>query len=748
MSKSAIFTKARLSEGVRQSVVLALCCFALSKITPLGDIRPFGIALFAVRFVTPKGMLLPALGVFLGSFGVRQDLLGTGIAVCVLYLCGLWGGERFRRVEVRMACLVIAVFLGGFIPWATGGFVLYDLVVLLFSALSAGFSALAFSKIHFKGKGDFLSRLMVCVLFLMAVSGLMGADFSGVLACLLTLVFGAYTDPERAVLSALAFGVCLGFASGAMADAISVLAVSALVFCLLIPRGRVLGALGFLLSVSVFGLGVLGSPFKTPGVLHALPACGLFCLFPKPLDLRLRLLFSETETGGSQKLHRFLTHRVSETGDAFLRLAEVYRSIVRTSTPKENLAIFDRVRGSVCSGCTLSDVCWNRDVLRTQQQAYALLAKLDETGGVEKTDLTDRLRRRCPHAEEFITALNHAYDLEAQVNRHRRQNAGTCAQVAGQFQTVSRILTDLSEELDSEFVRYPSLEHQLYEQLHKKGRRILGITVLKNRYDRYELTIRRAPCGGGGDCATITRIASRLLGVPLQKDPVSCGKKECVLHLCEQEQFSVLVGSAASVKPGESLCGDHHLVMPLRDGKFLLAISDGMGSGPEASEESGAVIALLGSFLSAGFDKNAALRLINSALLLRGGEEMFATVDMAILDLFSGNAEFVKIGSADSYLKSGKTVEVIPSTSLPVGIIDAPDIEHTRRRLRSGDLLVLASDGVAEAFGGSEGLLDRIKKLKQDKSPKRLARELLDEARQKETPYPDDMTLILAQITA
>ena len=95
-----------------------------------------------------------------------------------------------------------------------------------------------------------------------------------------------------------------------------------------------------------------------------------------------------------------------------------------------------------------------------------------------------------------------------------------------------------------------------------------------------------------------------------------------------------------------------------------------------------------------------------------------------------------------------KRPEVIPSTSLPVGIIDAPDIEHTRRRLRSGDLLVLASDGVAEAFGGSEGLLDRIKKLKQDKSPKRLARELLDEARQKETPYPDDMTLILAQITA
>lgn len=748
MSKSAVSNMTRLSEGLRHSLVLAVCCFALSRITPLGDIRPFGIALFAVRFVSPSGMLLPALGVFLGSFGSRYDLLGTGIAVCVLFLCGIWGGERFRRVEVRMVCLAIAVFLGGFIPWATGGFVLYDLAVLLFSALSAGFSALAFSKIRLKGQADFLSRLMVSVLFLMTVSGLLGAAFSGFLACLLTLVFAAYTDPERAVLSALSFGICLGFVSGAVADAVSVLTVGALVLSLLIVRGRAIGALGFLLTVSVFGLGVLGSPFKTPGFFHALPACALFCMVPHPLELRLRLLFAETEEGGGQKLHQFLNHRVLETGDAFLRLAEVYRSIVRTAGPQSDLTLFDRVRGNVCSNCTLTDVCWNRDVLRTQQQAYALLAKLDETGGVEKADLNDRLRRRCPHAEEFITALNHAYDLEAQLYRHRRQNASTCAQVAGQFQTVSRILTDLSEELASEFVRYPSLEHQLYEQLHKKGRRILGVTVLKNRYDRYEVTVRRASCDGSGDCAAITRSASKLLGVGLQKEPTPCGKGECVLHLREQERFSVLVGTAAAVKPGETRCGDHHLVLPLRDGRFLLAISDGMGSGEEASEESGAVIALLGSFLSAGFDKNAAIKLINSALLLRGGEEMFATVDMAILDLFAGTAEFVKIGSADSYLKSGGKTETIPSTSLPVGIIDVPDIEHTRRRLRAGDLLVLASDGVCEAFGGSEGLKARLQTLDSEKSPKRLARELLDEARQKDTPYPDDMTLILAQITA
>lgn len=748
MPEPTITTRTHKTEGLRRSLLLALCCFALSRITPIGDIRPFGLALFAVRFVSPSGMLLPALGVFLGSLGSRYELFGTGITVCVLFLCGLWGGERFRRVETRILCLVIAVFLGGFVRWATAGFLLYDLVLLLFSSAAAGISALAFSKIRLKGGAGFLPRLLLAAIVLLVAAGLAGTSFAGFLACLLTLVFSAYTDAERAVLSGLVFGLCLGFSAGSLAETVSVLCLSALVSALLIPRGRVAGALSFLLTVSAFGLGVLGSPFKTPGVFHALPAAALFCILPRAVDLRLRLLFSETEEGGSVKLHRFLNHRVVETGDAFLRLSEVYRRIVSTAAPKTDLSLFDRVRGNVCQNCTLSDVCWNRDVLRTQQQAYALLSKLEESGGVEKTDLTDRIRRRCPHAEEFVSALNHAYDLESQIHRHHRQNARTCAQVAGQFQTVSRILCDLSDELSSEFVRYPSLEHQLYEQLLRRGRKILGVTVLKNRYDRYEVTIRRTACGGRGDCAAVTRAASKLLGVSLQKDPAPCGQGECVLHLCEQERFAVVVGTAAAVKPGEDRCGDHHLVMPLRDGRFLLAISDGMGSGAAAAEESGAVIELLGSFLSAGFDKNLAVKLINSALLLRGGEEMFATVDMAILDLFSGTVEFLKIGSADSFLKSGSKLETIPSTSLPVGIIDVPDIEHTRRRLRAGDILVLASDGILDAFGGSEGLRERLLTLDGKQSPKRLARELLDEAKRRDNPHPDDMTLLLAQITA
>lgn len=410
--------------------------------------------------------------------------------------------------------------------------------------------------------------------------------------------------------------------------------------------------------------------------------------------------------------------------------------------------MLQRVYEGVCQNCTLNDVCWKRDVLRTQQQVCALLSKLDESGGVEKSDLTDRLRRRCPHTEEWIAALNHAYDLESQRYRNQRVNARTCMQVAGQFKTVSQILSDLSEELASEFVRYPSLEHQLYEQLSRKGRRILGITVVKNRYDRYEVMIRRVACNGQGDCAAVTRTASRLLGVSLQKDPSACADGECVLHLCEQERFAVVVGTAAAVKPGEDCCGDHHLVMPLRDGRFLLAISDGMGSGKEASEESGAVIELLGSFLSAGFEQNLAVKLINSALLLRGQDEMFATIDMAMIDLFAGTIDFLKIGSAESFFKSGDRLEMIASTSLPVGIVDVPDVEHTRRRICAGDFVVLASDGILDAFGGGEQFRERLLRLDTQKSPKRLARELLEEAKGKNPPHPDDMTLLLAQITA
>ena len=91
----------------------------------------------------------------------------------------------------------------------------------------------------------------------------------------------------------------------------------------------------------------------------------------------------------------------------------------------------------------------------------------------------------------------------------------------------------------------------------------------------------------------------------------------------------------------------------------MLALSDGMGSGLRAAKESKTTINLLENFFEAGFNKEIALKTINSILMLRSSDEMFSTIDLTIFDKYSGEAEFIKIGAVSTFIKTQGKVDVI-----------------------------------------------------------------------------------------
>lgn len=87
---------------------------------------------------------------------------------------------------------------------------------------------------------------------------------------------------------------------------------------------------------------------------------------------------------------------------------------------------------------------------------------------------------------------------------------------------------------------------------------------------------------------------------------------------------------------------------------------------------------------------------MNSLLLLRSPEESFATLDLFVFDQFTAETELIKIGAAPTYIKRGKEVNVISSTSLPVGILHNVEPEYIRCDLRENDLVVMVTDGVTD----------------------------------------------------
>ena len=130
---------------------------------------------------------------------------------------------------------------------------------------------------------------------------------------------------------------------------------------------------------------------------------------------------------------------------------------------------------------------------------------------------------------------------------------------------------------------------------------------------------------------------------------------------------------------------------------MAILLSDGMGVGWRAHTESSVAVRLLERMIKAGYDLSAAVALVNRLLLMRNKEEMFVTIDLVVVDLFTGQMEFVKIGSAPSFIKRGREVEIIYNHALPVGVLSQVEVEADRRILKEGEVLIMATDGVLDA---------------------------------------------------
>ena len=198
-------------------------------------------------------------------------------------------------------------------------------------------------------------------------------------------------------------------------------------------------------------------------------------------------------------------------------------------------------------------------------------------------------------------------------------------------------------------------------------------------------------------------------------------------------------------KKGEAESGDTHSVIRIDEKRFLAALSDGMGSGPAARRISESALSLLESFYRAGMPGDTVLSTVNK-LLTFNREESFACIDLAAVDLDSGRADIVKIGSPLGFIFSEGTIRVLEGEGLPLGMLDELHPTTLSVQLGENDILVFLSDGVTDAFGSSSDLFDYLKTLS-PLNPQALADDILHTAlRRTDGLARDDMTTLAVRI--
>lgn len=298
-----------------------------------------------------------------------------------------------------------------------------------------------------------------------------------------------------------------------------------------------------------------------------------------------------------------------------------------------------------------------------------------------------------------------------------------------------------------------SLERQLKRQLYKKGILLKKVYVYDNEDKRKEvyLTIRtkKKRCISNKEAA---ECLSEVLGTAMMPshEARSYVRNEYT-NTCfvERTNFEVVYGVERCVGDYQQISGDSFSFLQKEEGQFLASLSDGMGTGLNAYQESEKVVDLLEQFLEAGFSKETAVKMINSALVLRSDGKTFSTIDISSIDLYSGVCEFLKIGAATSFIRRGNWVETITSTSLPAGIFQQTDFEKTCRKLYDGDMVVMVTDGVLDVLPveHQEKLMKDIILEHPTNNPKELADYILSRVRQyKSGRFCDDMTILVVGI--
>ena len=90
-------------------------------------------------------------------------------------------------------------------------------------------------------------------------------------------------------------------------------------------------------------------------------------------------------------------------------------------------------------------------------------------------------------------------------------------------------------------------------------------------------------------------------------------------------KLDIIYGTGALSSEGNQICGDNFFVKDLKNGKFISAISDGMGSGYSAFEESKTTLNLINDIVELNLNSSTSLEVLNTFYSIQESLEKYAT---------------------------------------------------------------------------------------------------------------------------
>ena len=692
-SKKSIF-ESKSAKAFFECAAFFLLGFFLSIGNLTKNLQPFGVSIISVS--RGKNVFFSFLGAFLGyALGGIDVTFARYFAASVIALFGGITANIFElneRPSFPITIAFLADFLSGFVVNFRLQSSYTQYIVLLAEALLCCGTAYffyksvnaSFKQIRFKALPfSEMSCIMISLsVLLMNLSYISFHGFSPARAIAMAVALSLIKlkNTKWGMIFSLSFGFAFSVAQSGALFIVGAFAFSYLIACLFYELSSLGAGISYLCSFSFFCI-ASDSPLALPLFSECAIGVLIFLLLPAKLCAKIESI-NTNDMNSDSALRQSLVLK--------LRFASSAMSAISQSV--------DQVREKI------------NEITRKENE-------------INKLNISE---------EEYIRR-----EIILEKTNQIRMVA------SDQFYSISGMLEDLAFEFDEaetfdndacEKIRKLLAQYDIFPK---------NISAIEDKFSRIRVEILASSECKNLDNPIFQNEIGKICSRYFTKGIITNFKDEIMLSFFERPNYKLNIGFSQHCAEG-NLCGDTVKIINDYKGHCILIISDGMGKGSRAALDGAMGAGLISKLINAGFGFDCALKVVNSALLVKSNDESLATLDIASIDMFTGKCELFKAGAPASYFIKNQKISKCELSSMPAGILRGVEFAKRSGVLKLGDCIALMSDGISDL--GESWLYETLNS-SGDLSPQQQANFILEEAKKKaEGKNTDDMSIIFAKL--
>ncbi|ELC8388005.1 stage II sporulation protein E [Clostridium perfringens] len=738
-------------------------------------LAPFGLAyLIAITNYERKYILSSSLGVIVGYITLFNKVSNFSAYIIISTIVTIISMSKLNKKARNIASFII-VFSGLFVYGVLVGS--SDIILHLIGAISV--TALVFpiyyvvsytlkcieeiNTQHFFSIDEIVSiELFICLLIVgIGTLSLNDISFRNIAAILFIIALAFISDTNMGAGAGITMGIILGFATGNLMESIAIYGACGLVAGIFRESGKLFTALSFNIIFVIVTL--YSGVFNNISFIEALVGTGIFLLIPKKIYNKISLEINKDKKVGHFSEVRFaeikdeLTERLKDFTEVLSIMGKSLNNLVgndKLAIKNKGNALVENLSDRTCSDCDMRYMCWKRELHQTYNAFSDLIRNYENNSGA----FPHELEKKCIKKYALVKNLEDIMNIYM-VNETLKSRLGEGRKIlSNHINNMSVTISEIVDEFGNELHLCTDVEKSIKKSLLKYGINFGSLICYNDKNGRIKIKMQMENCMGSQTCIkTVLPIISETIGKNMSIGSEGCNinskNNMCEIVIEEAPKYHINSHVAVATKEGEKFTGDSYSYGRTKDGNYITVISDGMGSGPEAGLESKVSVEIIEKFMEVGFDEKIAIDAVNAIMSIKFSEdEKFSTLDMNKIDLYTGNAKFMKVGAIESFIKRGNKVEVINSNTLPFGVLEEPDVDTVEKQVSNGDVIVSISDGILDVKNdGSFDTTWLIEFLKNTKyrQPKDLSIAILEKAKELSGgKAKDDMTVVVSKVFA